>query len=76
MIKHPLSKELPKIEMLSELRKCVSKARECILKKDICEHDVNNMNSIFETVIKENKENSEKTLEYVKKQTKLIQQRI
>jgi hypothetical protein len=63
-----------KSEMLIELRKCVKGARVHIIQMDICTHDANNLNSIFEAVIKDNKENSNKTLDYVKKQTRLIKE--
>ena len=63
-----------KSKLSIDLKKCISKAREYILKMDMCTHSANDLNSIFKTVITENKENPSKTLEYVKKQTKLIKQ--
>ena len=55
-----------KLKMLTELEQCISKARETLQKKDICKHDVNNLNSIFKTVIAENDKNPNKTFDYVK----------
>ena len=60
--------------ILLEVRNCVKKARENIVKKDICKHNLNNLNSIFDSAIRRNEENSNKTLKYVRKQTKLIKE--
>ena len=61
-----------KSKIMTQLRDCISKSRESIKKKSVCTHDVNNLTSIFENVISENRANYQKTFEYVKKQTKLI----
>ena len=65
-----------KSELVNEIRNCVSIGREEIMKMDICTHDANDLNTIFEKIIKENKENANKTFEYVKKQTKIIKQNV
>ena len=43
---------------------------------EICTHDENDLNTIFENVIVGNKENIEKTFKYVNKQTKKIKDNI
>ena len=61
-----------KLEIMKELRNCVSKGRELITKLNICTHDENDLNTIFEKVIKPNTDDSDKTYDYVIKQTKKI----
>ena len=43
---------------------------------DICVHDVNNLNTIFEKIILENKENASNTFEYVRQQREIIKENI
>eukprot|EP00092_Neocalanus_flemingeri_P022722 GFUD01024642.1.p1 GENE.GFUD01024642.1~~GFUD01024642.1.p1 ORF type:complete len:2733 (+),score=580.47 GFUD01024642.1:994-8199(+) len=61
-------------EVTSELRESVVQGRQDLARMEICMHNENDLNTIFEKVIKGNKENADKTHEYVKKQTKKIKE--
>ena len=61
---------------MNKIREWVCKARQELTTMEICTHDANNLNTIFENVILTNKENAAKTHTYVKKQTRKIKENV
>ena len=67
--------ETIKMGMINKLKQYIFLARQIREKKNQCTHEATELNSIFETIIKQNEENVQKTHEYVQIQTKIIKQK-
>ena len=65
-----------KKDLVDKLKIWLNKSRLDLLSMDICVHDDNNLNTIFEKIILENKENASNTFEYVRQQREIIKENI
>ena len=65
-----------KLYLTNELKESVCRGRQELKKINVCTHDDNDLNTMFEKVIIENRKNADKTFEYVNIQTKKIKENI
>ena len=61
-----------KSTLTNDLKESVKRGRQELKKMEVCAHESNDLNIIFEKVINRNEANADKTFEYVRKKTKKI----
>ena len=60
-------------DLIYKLKETVNESRQVLMKKEECTHDENDLSTMFTNIINGNSENTDKTFEFVKKQTEEIE---